>query len=539
LENTLIYLLKRLLKENKIKVDEKELEFQFQSHPSYPSLHSLTGVLSHFKVNHLALEIPQNIETLNKLPKSFIAYIKDKKNDDLVLVTLTDSNIRLVFDKNKERFLSADEFLEAWTGIIVAIEKDEEILVKNTTKDFLKVFAPVTVLVLLALFFSFKPTLFQSVHFLLSFIGFGISIVIVKHELGFHSAIADKFCSGNIDKINCDDVLNSKAASFFGTFKLSDVGIIYFIAVILSWLLLIVNNANYDPLILITALAIPFTFYSIIYQYFVVKKWCLLCLSIVLTLWLQAASLYFVNFGIADLSININSIALIVFSFLLTTSLWQFVLPKLNKEQELKKLKIEHFKFKRNYGIFDALISRSVAINTAIQDIEEIVFGNKNSNAPLKIVVITNPLCGHCKSAHKVVEQLLELKENNIQISIRFNVNTKDENSIAIKIALRLLELYHLKREQECLEAMQDIYGKLAPTIWLEKWGEAKNQKYIGVLNAESHWCEQNNINFTPEILVNGRSFPMEYDRSDLIYFVDDIIEEEIEESAPEFELTT
>jgi hypothetical protein len=40
--------------------------------------------------------------------------------------------------------------------------------------------------------------------------------------------------------------------------------------------------------------------------------------------------------------------------------------------------------------------------------------------------------------------------------------------------------------------------------------------------------------------LINGRSFPNEYERSDLSYFIDDIIEEEqqkIEESAPEFEL--
>ena len=60
----------------------------------------------------------------------------------------------------------------------------------------------------------------------------------------------------------------------------------------------------------------------------------------------------------------------------------------------------------------------------------------------LKIVVITNPLCGHCKSAHKMAEQLLELNNDNIQICIRFNVNTKDKESIAIKIALKILELY-------------------------------------------------------------------------------------------------
>lgn len=542
MKNSLIYLLKGLLKENGINVDEKELDFQLQSHPSYPSLHSLTGVLNHFRINNLALEIPRDIESFNQLPKVFIAYIKEEKSDDFVLAKIKDSNVLLVYDDKKRRILSMHDFIEIWTGIIVAVEKDEEIISKTKTIDLSKGIVSLTFAALIGLFFSFKPTLFQSIHFLLSFIGFGISTIIVKHELGFHSIIADKFCSGNIDKVNCDDVLNSKAANFLGLFKLSDVGIIYFTAVILSWLLVIVNSANYNILILITVLAVPFTFYSILYQYFVVKKWCLLCLSVVLTLWLQAASLYFVDFGIANLSFNINSAVLIAFSFVLTIALWQFVLPKLKMEQELKKLKIEHYKFKRNYGIFDALISRSVAVNTVIDDNNEIVFGNKSSKASLKMVIITNPLCGHCRSAHKVVEQLLELKEKNIQICIRFLVNTKDKESIDAKIALKLLEIYHTNGEQQCLKAMHDVYGELLPTIWLEKWGKNTEQKYLEILNKEKHWCQQNNINFTPEILINGRSFPMEYDRSDLLYFIVDIIEEEqqkTESLASEFEHTT
>ena len=543
MKNSLIYLLKGLLKKNKIKVDEKELEFQLLSHPSYPSLHSLTGVLDHFKIKNLALEVPKDIESLNQLPKVFIAYIKEEKTDDFVLVTNTNYNIQLVFDENKKKNLSLDEFMEVWTGVIVVIEKDEEIVTttKAKTIDLTKGVATLTIAVLFTLFFSFKPNLFQSIHFLLSFAGVAISIVIIKHELGFHSKIADKFCSGNIDKINCDDVLNSKAATFFGTFKLSDVGIIYFVALILSWLLLSVNKASYNTLLLITVLAIPFTFYSIIYQYFVVKKWCLLCLSIVLILWLQASSLYFADWGLTNISFSLNSVVLIAFSFLLTIGLWQFVLPKLKKEQELKKLKIEHYKFKRNYSIFDALISRSPKVDTDIDISSEIVFGNKSNNAPLKIAVITNPLCGHCISVHKVVEQLLELKENNIQIGICFNVNTKDKKSNDTKIALRLLELYNTEGEQQCLKAMHDIYNKLSPENWLEKWGETTEQKFMEILNLEKQWCKQNNINFTPEILVNGKSFPTEYERSDLLYFVEDIIDDEqqkIEKLTLELELT-
>lgn len=541
MKNTSIFIIKRLLKEYGIKVDEKELEFQHQSHPSFPSLHSLTGVLDHFRIENLALEVPNDIETLKKLPDSFIAYIKDERSDNFVFVSKNEDSVQLVFEDKKTKKIYFEEFCDIWTGVIVAVEKDQNII--SEPKTFLRLLTKglfaISLFVLSALFFSYKPSLFQAIHFLLSFVGLGISIVIVKHELGLDSKIADKFCSGNIEKINCNDVLNSKAASFLGVIKLSDIGIVYFMALIISWLFIAINNANYSALILITILATPFTFYSIIYQYFVVKKWCPLCLSIVLTLWLQVIALYFVNLEILKFNLEIAGVGLILFSFLLTISLWQFILPKLKKEQELKKLKIEYFKFKRNYNIFNALISRSTPVNTTIDDAEEIVLGNKSDDAKLKVVVITNPLCGHCSSSHKLVKQLLELQDNNIQIRIRFNVNTKDEKSIAVKIALRLIELYHRKGEQKCLTAMHDIYGNLSTLSWLEKWGEVHNRKYFDILVAEKEWCQKNNINFTPEILINGRSFPNEYDRSDLTFFINDIIEEEnqeIEEFAHEFE---
>ena len=52
---------------------------------------------------------------------------------------------------------------------------------------------------------------------------------------------------------------------------------------------------------------------------------------------------------------------------------------------------------------------------------------------------------------------------------------------------------------------------------------------YFEQLVKQNDWCMQNNINFTPEILLNGKSFPNEYNRSDLINFIDDIVDKELE----------
>ncbi len=532
MKNSLIFILKRFLKKNAIKIDEAELEFQLLSHPSYPSLHSLTGVLNHFNIENLALEIPCNEESFNQLPESFIAYIKDEKGDDLILAIKTNYGIQVIFDNQKKTNLTVDEFLEIWTGIIVVIEKDDDEVKKNKRTINFTIGATLLVLItVFSSFFSFKPTLFQSLHFLLSFVGLAIASVIVKHELGFQSVIADKFCSGNFTKINCDEVLKSKASSFWKILNLSDVGIVYFLTLIFSWLLIVIGNAGYGLLVLISVLAVPFTFYSIIYQSFIIKKWCPLCLSIMLILWLQASVLYFVNFKILIISnsiFSLQSILLIILSFFLSIALWQFILPKLKKEQELNKLKIEHYKFKRNYSIFHALISQSDPINTDIHKVNEITFGENDS--PLKVVVITNPLCGFCKDAHNLVKELLDAKNSKIQVTIRFNVSLNTD-SIDTKIALKLLELYNSDNEQKCLKAMHGIYGTQIPKNWFEIWGENKGEKYMDILQKEKKWCKENNINFTPEILVNGKSFPREYDRPNLLYFIDDLIEETEQET--------
>ena len=232
------YLLYELLKLSSIKIDKKELEFQFESHPSYPSLHSITGVLNHFGIDNLAIEVPNNKETLEELPEFFIAHLKDKEGEHFVIVKRKDNQVEIILDKKSKKILSTDSFLQSWTGIIVAVEKTES-FDKNSQKQFSgKIFYYLGALVGLIIFFYSSTTLFQTFHFLIAIVGVVISVLIVQHELGLNSTVLDKFCSGNNEKTSCDDVLKSKGATIIGNFKFSDVGLIYFSALLLSWLIL-------------------------------------------------------------------------------------------------------------------------------------------------------------------------------------------------------------------------------------------------------------------------------------------------------------
>lgn len=526
MKDPLVYLVKMLLKNNGLKINAEELEFQLRSHPTYPSLHAVTGVLDHFSVKNYALEVPKSNETLNLLPNSFMALVKNNQHNGLALINKNGDNLGLSYNETQQTFVSKDDFLNAWTGVIVIIDEESKKVSQEAKGIFTNQNIFIAVTTLISIYFIYKNTLFPTIHFLLSIAGLAICILILHHDLGITSKMLNKFCSENNKKTSCDDVLNSKGANLFGYFKLSDIGIIYFVSLILSWILLKNSSSSYYPLIAISLLALPFTLFSIYYQFKIVKKWCLLCLTVVSVLWLQAIALIFSDFSFNEVPLNLNAITITALCFLVSFAVWQFISPILKKEQELNMLKIEHFKFKRNYSIFKSLIEKSEQIDTHINDNNSITFCTTKEKSPIEIIVITNPLCGFCKSAHLLVEKLLTVKDKSINIKIRFNVSD-EPNSIDSRIALRLLEIYNLDGDQLCLNAMSNIYSSMKPTDWLLKWGEPTKLEYRLTLTKDKEWCRRYNINFTPEILVNGRSYPKEYDRFDLLYFIDDIVEEE------------
>lgn len=519
MKDSLIYIVELLLKRNKIFFDKKELSFQIKSHPSYPSLHAITGVLDHFGIENIAADVPVNSETLLQLPDCFLVQVQSNQIKDLAVVERKNNNYFLYLEDKKEK-LTEIEFLKKFTGIIVVVEKDEENNQKpKETK--LKELIGFVILALLSsyIFFINKTSWHSIVYLLLSITGLVTSIAIVKQELGLKTTIGNAFCSGADEKKDCDAVLTSKGAEIIKGYKLSDLSILYFIGLTFLTLIQITKpTLSYA----ISLLAIPITLYSLYYQYAVVKKWCLLCLSIVVVLWLQAVFPLIKNVFSNDFLVN--DFVILFITATLTWLIWSYIKPLLIEVNSLRKERIESVKFKRNFGLFNSLLQKSSTLNTSIQSIEEIVLGNPNS--ALEIVVVTNPFCGHCKPVHKHIDEILKRYNENVKIVIRFNINVNDKDSDAVKITSRLIEIYNIEGAKFCLEAMDDIYGGQKPKDWLIKWKDCTNkEKYILELETEKDWCKKNTINFTPEILVNGKSYPKEYNRTDLIFFIEDLEE--------------
>ncbi len=523
MKNPLFSIVTKLLTRNKIVHDKKELAFQIQSHPSYPSLHAITGVLDHFNIENIAAEVPTDSETLEQLPDSFIAQVNTDDGNDLVTVSKApkDDSYTLFSGASKEEKVTRENFITRFTGIIVAVEKTEgnpvNIESNNSVKEIV-LLSSIFVLSIIALIASNHPTPFDFIYLGLTIFGIIASYSILKQELGETTTIGNAFCSGNSEKRDCDAVLSSKGAEIIKNHKLSDLSLIYFSGLLLTFFL----NKSLAPIYSISLLALPITAYSIYYQYKIVKSWCMLCLTIVAVLWLQAG-LAFLSLS-NGFTIGVISSIITVTSFLTVYLLWNYVKPLVKDVTTLQKEKIEFVKFKRNFNLFDILLQKSPTLNTRINSNLEIVFGN--NEAPLELVVITNPFCGHCKPVHEIVNTILNRYANKIKVIIRFNVPVDHKENNSFIVSSTLVELYNTKGTEDCKKAMDEIYHDGNYNEWLSNWGNTKaSESSIEVLKAQKQWCSENAINFTPEMLINGKSFPKEYERSDLVFFIEDLEE--------------
>lgn len=525
-------LLQKLIIKNHIQLHQDELKLQLLSHPSYPSLHAVTGVLKHFSIPNLAIKLPTTVDVIKQLPASFLAVLDKNDNEELVLVERKKGGIKLLEDDKQKKIISEEEFVQQWTGVIIAIEKDES--VQETKKEpYSILFKIISIVLLIAGIVGFvvkTPSYFAIAHFLIGLFGIGISILITKHELGIQSNAENNFCNLS-EKTSCDAILKSKGALLFGTFKLSDLSLVSFVGFTVSWLLFsIMGISNYLMIGVLSTLAIPFTLYSLYYQSVVVKKWCPLCLGIVAVLWLQFSSLFLSELWISSVTLDPISIVTISLSFVIAIVVWGTLKPMLQDKASFTKLQIDQTKFKRNFSVFKALALKKES-HIDIDPIPgELVFGKQN--APIKLTLVTSPFCYYCKEAHKDMEQLLKLGEDKIRLTLRFLANPEQKESDLYKTVSEITHTYHTEGRSVAMKLLHKLYSEDTDIKnWVKERNIHFNAGYDMIMQRQLAWADTNLINFTPALYLNGHLFPNEYERKDILLFMEDLIEQQNNEA--------
>lgn len=524
MKDNLYLILKKLLVKNNISINQEELELQLTSHPSYPSLHAITGVLEHFNIPNVAVRLTPSQELLSQLPEQFIAVTKSDNGEAVVFVQQSKSKLKIEGQKGKSKDLSPIDFIKQWNGIIIAIEKDENVF---ETKDtilskaipYVSIFMAIAVM---AWFFN-ESSLFASWHLTLSVIGLIFSVLLIKQDLGMQSSATNKFCNLS-DKTSCDAVLQSKGATLFGLFKLSDLSLVTFSSYVFILLSFAFKGLDNLGLIVVLSLAsIPIVFYAIYYQAMVIKKWCPLCLGVSGVLLLQVIGVFTFE-NISEISITVTP--LIVTAIALTTIIiiWVAIKPIIKANKTLTAQNVENTKLKRDFNVFNSLLLKGDTLNELKKINNEIVLGNKN--APLELTLVTSPLCFYCKDAHAAITKILKQGNATIKINLRFMVDTAAPEQELYKIVSQLLHTYHTEGQEATLQLLHHLYSPTASIKdWIQQTEIKTNKKFDEVMDAQMKWCIDNKVNFTPAFYVGVYAFPKQYKRDELLYFVEELIE--------------
>lgn len=98
---------------------------------------------------------------------------------------------------------------------------------------------------------------------------------------------------------------------------------------------------------------------------------------------------------------------------------------------------------------------------------------------------------------------------------------------MSYRVSNRLLDIYNARPESQYYKALHEVYQDDADMEdWLAQWrGTANANFFDAVLEAQQNWCHTHRIHFTPALFINGKEFPKPYERSDIVYYIEDLLE--------------
>lgn len=492
---------------NYLKLDDKEFSFQFKSHPNYPSALALSDTLNFMGIKNDAYELEK--EFWEELPKEFIGIF----NNSFALIQYINNNQYKIYSDVITKTSKEDLYAKS-NNFVLLFERTESVLQKPEV-HLSYLFFMVIVLMLFYSFFSFN--FYHFVFNILSMAGLYISLDIFNNKFGTSSIVLNNICDlPYLEKHNNDDactkIIEKDKINVFGL-KLSDFSLIYFSGLSILGLFF---PASQFVIICLSLFSMIVVGYSLFYQIFIGKTFCKICFVIISVLIAQLfIGLYYfnnINFDFENLllglSMMLSSILVII-----------FMNNNLKEKQSLQESNVKNLRFKRNFELF-----RNELFNQ-----EKIEFNNKdlffigNRHAKLHIDVVSNPYCGFCEGAHKIIQSILDKYPDDVSVQIRFNYSPETADAEYTELMSLFVTIYLTDGENAFLSAV-------------EKWfrRDSKDQVKAEVLNigendmmSLANITKENikaNLSFTPVFVINGRQFPKIYDREDLIYFIEDLI---------------
>lgn len=500
-------------------IPRRRIELNYLSHPEIGNLNAITDTLQRLDVPCEAIKTSTvNIYSLTEPVLVLLNY--DERLDFYLVKIQGDNRIKIYNSDNNWKSISKEDFDKICYGIVVLCNRNEK--KEKLNIRFSNLILPYLLLCFFVIYgYSLSENTFQFLFFILSFVGLYVAFNTYIYQFESDSGILNKICNSG-SKTDCNSVISSKFSNVFLGITFSDLAIVYFLFYLLYYTLF--KNELNGLLVpfLISLLVIPFTFYSIYLQGFVIKLWCSLCLILILIIYLQAIiSIQFVLSS--TILFSLNDGYNFIFSIILASGIWFVIKPLIKKIYSFDIIQIEYLKFKRNYKLFIYSILNEKQIS--ISDIPGTTIHQNSNKDVLQLTLITNPSCHHCIKAIDTLKKILFTYKNEVNLNHIFYVSTVNKTDPSVLQAITILNSF--ETIPDCgLNILQNHHDVFPNKNGYQNILDSDSYElYYNKLVQQQSWCNNNGIIATPTLIIGNKMFPSFFEVSDLQYFMDELIQ--------------
>jgi len=510
-----------LLKSLGIKVSSSTLRKNLEDHPEYPSLKSISDCLEEWHVANQAYRVDLADYDSSEMLYPFLAHIQHKGGMFIVVSKIENGQVFYSDENNNNSIIKEESFLDTWTGVVLhATAKPlsgEKLYLEHTIQDnFNRARLPLLVgIVFAAIFFSMDSEgldLSYMISVCLKLVGVGVSTLLLLHSIDANNPLIQNLCSLG-KKNNCNAILKSDAAKLTPWLTWSEVGFFYFAG---SFLSLLIAPGSAPLISWLNIFALPYTIYSISYQYSR-KNWCVLCCTVQAILVAEFLTNLFAGANFSLLALDYSLVIKTLLCFMTPILIWSILKPILIGATLIAPLKGQLKKFKFNSELFGDALGKQPRYAIP-DDLMPVRLGNPD--AETTITIVSNPFCEPCAKAHQVIDEWLSYR-NDIQFKIIFSTaDHQDDHKTKVS---RHVSALSLSNDPILLErALNDWYSqnKKKYEDWAKKYPVHLNENLARVTQRQKEWCEMADISVTPTILVNGRKLPDAYRLEDIKYLL-------------------
>lgn len=511
-----LHSLDMLLHLSQVRVTRATLREKLWQHPDFPSLASLSDTLDELKVNNFAAHLAP--DQLSEIPLPALAYLNSEGGFFAPVRAAAANAVEWWHSKRGWQKDSLAQFSQEWSGITLLIEPTEQSgeadYAKNRKKQLVESlrlpFVTLSLLVCLSVWVGIYhvPPASAALYYsllLLKLVGLLVSGLLVWYSLDANNPSLLSICQLST-RTNCSTVLNTSAAQLFSWLSWAEVGLFYFGGGLLTLLLFRTDSTVLYPLLFgLTIAALPYTFWSVYYQWRRAQQWCVLCLTVQGLLWLEfGVLLYFqrpfswpLNFGIPEAS-------RLIACFLLLPALWALLKPTWSKALRADGLQRSLQKIKFDQGYLESLNQRAQPLPPIFTGMQVPMLGSPG--APDTLTIVTSLTCSLCVPMHSELEALMtELENVKCQIIL---AAANQPGDVGALVAQRILS----QPVDKMPVALHEWYNTLQLKNWLRKTtlSDATSEGTTQ-LGLHQRWYELADIEATPTVFFNGVEIPPYY----------------------------